>query len=240
MMHWLVVVSVVVAAGAAGCAPDPLTMDQRMQVLVETNRRLQQELFERDRRIAELAGGEAVVDFEHPAPPVATPGSAQEDPFKAVQIELGSITGPADFDGRAGDDGVRVLVQPRDRYGDLVKRAGTLEVDVVDAAREGAEQRFADWQFTQTQLAPAWVSGLLGVGGYSLELKWPSGKLPERARLKLVVRFTTLDSRTLEATKDIEVKLPPAAAISAPAPTGIPPATPAPVPGEMMEPAPGK
>jgi len=240
-MRLVLLSALLLGIAATGCAPDPLTLEQRMQLLVHMNRRLQMELLERDRRIAELAGGETSarpqtgVDVLRPGEPLV------EDPFKPVRITLGRITGGADFDGLPGDDGLRVLIQPEDKFGHTVKRAGALELELFDLAIEGADQCLGRWEFTVEQAVRQWVSAPFGINGYSLEVKWPGGKPPAHAHLTLLVRFTTLEGRPLSTQKDFDVKLPggpvvPAGAQPPPSESGKGPNLP-PLP---MTPAPGQ
>jgi hypothetical protein len=208
-MKTLLVLSAVLAVAvmASGCAPDPLTLEQRVQVMVQMNRQLQLELLERDRRIAELAGGKTTTLPQEKTGEPRPGGELMEDPFKAVRITLGRLTGGMSFADVPYDQGVRVVILPEDKFGHVVARAGAIEVELFDLAIEGGDQRIGSWEFTVDQAVQNWVSGPLGVTGYSLELKWPNGTPPKHDRLTLLVRFTTLDGRPLTAQTDIKVAL---------------------------------
>ncbi len=194
---------------AGGCAPDPLTLQERLHVMVHMNKQLQLELLQRDRLIAQKLGGEAEIPSAVEAPSLSAESGGPQDPFRPVRITLGKVTGGIDTDGQSGDEGVRLLIEPRDKFDHKVKRAGALEIDLFDLALEGREQRIAQWEFTVDQAAREYVSGMLGIEGYSLELPWPEGTVPEHEKLTILVNLTTLDGRTLSAQKDIRVELPP-------------------------------
>ena len=191
---------------SAGCTPDPLTLEQRVQLMVYQSEKLQNEIFELNRRIAELSPeGSGTAVPQHVASRLA---SESDDPFRAMTLGLHRVTGGLDLDGKPGDDGLRVVLQPKDGQGDVVKRAGALEIELFDLAIDAGERRLGKWEFTVDQAAKEWVSGLLGVSGYSLQLPWPEGKVPEHDHLTIAVRMTTLDGRPLTAQKDITVQLP--------------------------------
>lgn len=191
---------------AAGCAPDPLTLEQRVQLMVYQSEKLQNEIYELNRRIAELSPGGSGSAVPQYSPDRLA--SESDDPFRAVTIGLHRVTGGLDLDGQAGDDGLRVVVQPKDAGGDVVKRAGALEIELFDLAIDQGERRLGQWEFTVDQAAKEWVSGILGASGYSFQIPWPGGKAPEHDHLTVLVRMTTLDGRPLTAQKDVTVQLP--------------------------------
>ena len=209
-MRQALLAALAAATLVAGCAPDPLTMNERVELMVHMNKQLQFELLEAHRRIAELSGGQGTVEPQH-APDQLSPGMALvDDPFRALHVTLHRLTGGMDTDGNPGDEGLRVILQPRDKAGDVVKRAGAVEVELFDLARTEGDRRIARWEFTVDQTAREWVSGLLGVSGYSFQLPWPGGRRPEHSHLTLMARFTTLDGRPLTAQTDLKIQLPPA------------------------------
>lgn len=197
----------VIVGLTAGCSPDPLTLQERVYIANAMVRDLQLELLERDRRIAELAGGDTSALPQKGVDKLTPERLVRDDPFRAVKISLSRVTGGLDLDGKPGDEGVRVVLQPRDAEGDVVKRAGTVQIALFDLALTGGNQRIGQWSFTVDQVAHEWVGGF-GVDSYSFELKWPGGKLPQHRQLTVVVRFTTLDGRKLTAQKAIKVQLP--------------------------------
>ncbi len=209
--------------GFAGCASDPLTLQERLEVMVQMNKQLQIELLDRDRRIAELGGGQAATRPQHPVDDLRPGQTAAEDPFKPVAINFNRLTGGYRGEG-PGDEGLRVVFAPEDGRGDVVKRSGALELDLYDLALEGKEQKIGHWEFSVDQLSRLWVSGL-GINTYSLKLPWPSGR-PKHRELTLLARFITLDGRNLTQQTHFKVDLgeagsaeKPAAEKPAPAPT---------------------
>jgi len=192
---------------AAGCSPDPLTPDERLQRALHENRNLRLERQELVRRIAELGGGQTSMTPREGVDRLDGHAAVTEDPFRAVAIDLGRVTGGMDTDGRPGDEGIRVVMAPKDRYNDTVKRAGAVEIEVFDLAMADGSRQLGRWTFTVDQAGREWVGGF-GAGSYSFELTWPDGRRPQHADLTVAVRFITLDDRVLSAQRAVRVQLP--------------------------------
>jgi len=188
-----------------GCASDPLTLQERMQVLLEQNKQLQIEVLKRDQKIAEMGGGQSTVQPKHPADDLRPGQSEVEDPFKPVAINFNRLTGGYRGEG-PGDAGIRVVFAPEDARGDVVKRAGALELDLYDQALESKDQKIGHWEFTVEQLSKDWVSGM-GINTYSLKLPWPNGQMLKHRELTLMARFVTLDGRNLIQQTHFKVDL---------------------------------
>lgn len=112
-------------------------------------------------------------------------------------------TGGADFDAHSGDDGICVLVEPRNRSGDFVAEPARVSIVLLDPTKSDDAARVARWdldadatrKFLHTDSADR---GLL------LRLPW-QGTPPERKRLQLFVRYVTADGRKLEADREINI-----------------------------------
>jgi hypothetical protein len=111
-----------------------------------------------------------------------------------------TMTGAADFDGSPGEDGLRIVLQPRNSDNEFVPEAGPLSIVLLDPDRQGEAARIARWDFDQInsrQLLAASDSR-----GIKLEVPWPAAA-PHVNHLKLYVRYETPDGRKLVADKDI-------------------------------------
>ncbi|MCA9143225.1 MAG: hypothetical protein H6821_13545 [Planctomycetaceae bacterium] len=117
-------------------------------------------------------------------------------------------TGGSDFDHKPGDDGIMVVVEPRNRSDAFVPLAGPLTVVVLDYAKRdaGSEARIAKWDLTAQQVDRSLHNNPSQRGIY-LRLPW-SDQPPESNKLMVAVRYTTADGRKIEATRDIFVTLP--------------------------------
>ncbi len=162
--------------------------------LVERNRRLEAEVLAARRRIAELEAG-------RPATPQATP----QDLYRAVRVRFGRFTGGLDVDRRPGPERLKVVIEPVDAEGDVVKRAGTLELALYDDG--GKEPHLIHkWRFGRDELAQTWLSGF-GIYAYVLKLDWPGGSPPESGKVLLRATFTTLRGEELGAETRLSLDL---------------------------------
>ncbi len=130
---------------------------------------------------------------------------------KVDRIELNAqLTGGWDADAVAGDEGIRVMIEPRGPDGQLLPAAGSISVVVIDPALAGAEARLARWDISPEDCAERFYSGPEGEG-ILLHLTWPT-RVPVHSRLHLFVRFTTEDGRKIERDTPLTVKLLPVVA----------------------------
>ena len=152
--------------------------------------------------------------------------SALADNSPVAQITLHpALTGGIGSGGRPGDEGLLVVVEPRDFGGNIVNAPGDISVALLDPALTGEQARLARWDF-----AAAETQGMIRTGsqpGIHLRLPWTS--TPAHDRLKVFVRYTTRDGRKLQAERLIGVALngpPPALPEAFPdtTPPGRPPA----------------
>lgn len=116
------------------------------------------------------------------------------------------LTGGYDSDGRPGDDGIVVAIEPRDAQGRSLEAAAEVSVVVLDPALDGEAARVARWDFTAAETAARFRRGVSG-GAIHLELPWPADP-PVHGQLYLFVRYTTSDGRRLQAEGPIEIGLP--------------------------------
>ena len=114
-----------------------------------------------------------------------------------------SLTGGCNVDGRAGDEGITVVIEPRGSDGRLVDAAAPVSIVVLDPALSGQATRLARWDFTADQIAATYHK-TPSSGGIHLEMVWP-GALPVHSQLQVFVRYTTDDGRKLEVDKSIDV-----------------------------------
>jgi len=135
-------------------------------------------------------------------PPLgALPGP---DNGSVAQITLHpALTGGIGASSRTGDEGLLVVVEPRDFAGNIVNAPGDISVALLDPALSGEHARLARWDFAAGE-----TKGMIHVGsqqGIHLRLPWAS--TPAHDRLKVFVRYTTRDGRKLQAERLVGVAL---------------------------------
>jgi hypothetical protein len=116
------------------------------------------------------------------------------------------LTGGLDRDGRNGDEGVLVVVEPRDSQGRLVKSPGDVSIVVMDPALEGTAQRVARWDFAAEEVPGHYQRTPLGEG-LRFQLAWPADP-PQHSQVQLFVRYTAADGTKVNADAPIDVRSP--------------------------------
>lgn len=136
-------------------------------------------------------------------------GGKDETPIDeyVTQITLNRLmTGGHNVDGHLGDEGLIVVVEPRNAAGQVVRVRGKLSLVVLDPAERGAAARVARWDFVPGETAAQFREGVFGKG-LKFELRWPN-RPPVHRDLRLYARLTTEDDRVLEVDGTIRVELP--------------------------------
>ena len=131
-------------------------------------------------------------------------GQPLADNSPVAQITLHpALTGGIGVGGQPGDEGLLVVVEPRDFGGNIINAPGAIAVALLDPALTGEQARLARWDFAATE-----TQGMIHTGsqpGIHLRLPWTS--TPAHDRLKVFVRYTTRDGRRLQAERLISVAL---------------------------------
>ena len=117
-----------------------------------------------------------------------------------------AFTGGSDQDGSPGDEGLTVLIEPRNATDAVVPQAGAVSLVVLDPAKTGEAARVARWDF-DIAAAGRKVQSASATPGIRLEMPWPAGP-PQSNKLQLYVRYETADGRKLQADREIFVALP--------------------------------
>jgi hypothetical protein len=124
-----------------------------------------------------------------------------------------TLTAALNQNGQPGDDGLMVVVEPRNRAGELIPPAGSLSVSLLDpAATSEEEARVGRWDYSAEQTKQLYRRTTLG-DGVQLNLLWQKGP-PRHDRLELYVRLAMADGRKLHARRTILVTLPAATAVA--------------------------
>ena len=147
-----------------------------------------------------------------PSGATAAPGSEgarivpKGDSSQVAQVSLDArLTGGYEVDGRPGDDGIMVVIEPRDAAGQLLDAAAPVSVVVLDPVLSGKTARVARWDFTAEETAALFREMAPG-GRIHLEMIWPAAT-PLHETLHVFVRYTTADGRRLEADGPIGIRL---------------------------------
>lgn len=173
--------------------------DKRYDLLEAELRTRERELAEAQ---AELNSIRGIQRMQAPCPPEGM--TTSRGGLHARDITLGVGTGGYDADGKPGDEGLQVILVPKDDDGSALKIPGRLVIAAYGVARDGTKSPIGLWEIPPEKLRVYWQTGLLSTG-YKLALQWHQAPATEKVRV--VVQLTTLDGKTYETDKDITVRL---------------------------------
>lgn len=136
-------------------------------------------------------------------PPVNGPALTPEPiDGKVTHLFLNPIlTRGANFDSQPGDDGLALVLEPRNQAGEFVPVAGPVTVSVLDPTKQGDAARLAFWNLDE-KLVRQRVSRQSQSRGIQLQLPWP-GAVPETNQVKLYVRYETADGRKVHVQHNL-------------------------------------
>jgi hypothetical protein len=131
----------------------------------------------------------------------------QDDSRDVGQVVINRmLTGAFSAQGKSGDDGVLVVLEPRDSKGRRLEAPGEVAVVLLDPAKTGDQARVARWDFPASETAKLFRGSGIARGMY-IECPWPDNP-PQNNRLHLFVRYTTRDGRKLQVDQPIEIAPP--------------------------------
>lgn len=132
----------------------------------------------------------------------APPNAPAYVPVKEITLARG--TGGVFGESATGDDGLMVVVVPRDEDGAAIKVPAKLDISAWEITAAGLKSPIGNWAVPADKVRPTWRSGFISTG-YFVVVPWQTH--PSTDRVRVAVRLTTLDGRAFEADKDIYVKL---------------------------------
>jgi len=116
------------------------------------------------------------------------------------------LTKCEDFDLQRGDDGLTVMIEPRNKDGQFVPKPASVSIVLLDPSKRDQAARYARWDFEEDVARKVLRVGALD-RGLLFRVPWPETP-PDSDRLHLFVRYSTEDGRMLEADREITVRPP--------------------------------
>src|SRR5438067_2254233 len=194
---WLFALSL---AGAAGCRSRSDLVEAELRTKDRQLREAQGELMRSETMNEAL---ENTLRDQRAVQPGIRPGVA--GPLGLVKdVQLGRGTGGVDEDQVPGDEGIMVVLVPRDIDGTPIKAPGTLRVTALEITQEGMKVPLSTWDVSANKLRQSWRSGLLSTG-YHVTLPWQT--LPRMEKLRIVAQFQPLEGGVFEAERDVTIRL---------------------------------
>lgn len=131
------------------------------------------------------------------------------DPFTPLypvrSLVVGRATAPIDEDRLPGDEGVQVVLEPRDADGKLQRAPASGSVTILEVDNQGLKSPIGTWDYSPDQMRSSWKQGLL-TSGFVLNCLWQAP--PKSDKLKILASFTMEDGRRFEAEKDLAIRPP--------------------------------
>ena len=107
--------------------------------------------------------------------------------YLVQRLRLGSGTGGADLDGKPGDEGVKVFLEPIDQHGSVLKAPGAVTIQLYDLAAAAKENLLAEYRFDLDETAGHWHSGFLAYH-YRFTCRWKAAP-PKHDEVTVRVEF---------------------------------------------------
>jgi hypothetical protein len=128
--------------------------------------------------------------------------------FYADRLVIEKISGGENYDGKPGDDGVTVYLQPIDPDGDVIKVAGDITIQLYDLAAPPQQNFIGEYKIPVDQAGKLW-HGKLWTNHYAIKCPWP-GAPPQHPEITIRAVFVDyLTKRVVAAQSTCTVKLPP-------------------------------
>jgi len=199
------VAAALAVCGLCGCTPPDdhvRTLQQKVDALTVERDGLERELTERANQVTSLE--QQVGNLLRLGPERL--GAL----FEVQRIELASLTGGADYDGKPGHDGVTVYLRPLDADGHVLKAAGEIVIDLLDASASGEPRSLGTYVYNEpAALRRMWHGGFM-TDHYTVKCPWQPATGPPRSR-EVVIKATFTDFLTgkqLSAVRSVMVDLP--------------------------------
>ena len=122
-----------------------------------------------------------------------------DDSLRVTHLFLNPLlTGGADFDKQFGDDGITMVIEPRNSDDVFVPLARPIGAVITEAGVPGI---LAKWTIDTAEVKKRLVN-TDKMRGFKIRLDWLDSK-PKTNRVHLTVRYVTEDNRDLLAEQDV-------------------------------------
>ncbi|WP_145080271.1 hypothetical protein [Aureliella helgolandensis] len=110
-----------------------------------------------------------------------------------------SLSRATNLNSGPADDGLYLVLQPKNRQGQVVPIAADISIVALDHARSGEDARIGRWDFSAAQVK-AHLQPLGAKQGIHLSLPWNTSE-PAGERVEVFVRYTFPDARQVSGQK---------------------------------------
>jgi len=110
------------------------------------------------------------------------------------------------FDDDEHDDGVFLVLQPRNRAGQFVPSPASLAIEIIDPGRDNETSRIGQWTYSATEVASK-IHPIGSQQGIHLTLPW-NGPNPKADRITVRATYTYENGRQIAASKEFFISGP--------------------------------
>jgi hypothetical protein len=140
------------------------------------------------------------------------PSTAQSTPeirdWRITHVVINPLLSKGkNIDGRYGDDGITLVIEPRNADDKYVPASAPLTISLIDPEESGEEQRIGLWKLTAEEVEPRVYQPSDKSHGIQLTLPWQN-HAPRNRKLLVFVRYETPEGEQLETSNEINVLLP--------------------------------
>jgi len=128
----------------------------------------------------------------------ALPKDGRENFYKLTSVRIARFTGFYDTDKDGRREKFLVYIQPIDTNGDIVKVAGSVQVQLWNLNNPGGQALVGEWQIQPEQLRKLWVAALVS----DYRLPFDVSLTPELLAQPLTVKIAFTDYLTGEIFRD--------------------------------------
>lgn len=137
--------------------------------------------------------------------PIAAHGAPQDG--RVTHIWLNSrMTGGHNFDTSIGDEGLAVLIEPRNASDQFLPQAGVVRVRLFDPELGEDNALIDEWELVADEIVHRIRTLPLSGRGIYLLLPWTS-QAPKHSNLIVQVGYETEDGRLLESSREIRIRM---------------------------------
>ena len=138
------------------------------------------------------------------ASPTFTPDSRVRDP-RVREIDFHpTLCRGLNLDGKPGDEGLYLVLVPRNASQQFVGAAGTLTIVAEETSRDGEPVRVGRWEMSDEQLQDL-LEPIGAAQGFHIKLPWQD-KTPATTTIDVYVRMASTDGTTMVNRKQIHLR----------------------------------
>jgi hypothetical protein len=185
----------------AGCGPDQKAYQSQLRDNIDSLKLQNTEL---SRQIEQLQQQNEQISKQNKTLAGLDPQFRYENLYSLQSVKVHKYTNLYDKDDNGNFEKLIVYIQPMDNHGDIVKAAGTVDIELWDLNKEDDNSRLNQWQISPDQLQELWFNSIASTNyRLILDLDEPIDNYDQPLTVK--VTFTDhLTGKTFQQQKVLE------------------------------------